>query len=151
MLSAIQGEIATALVTIGIGIIMEKWYVSWWSVGINIINLIVVLTTLELSPTSGLVLGAYVVVGFLCAFYRVKRAYFMFGSKTYGALTLTLGLLQVPALNQRLYSFAFPILGFSANEPTRLLLFSWLWIALGVHICGEIYNHVGPSLQRENA
>ena len=149
VLTAIQGEIAAALVTIIIGIVMEKWYVSWWSVGINVVNLIVVLTTLDLVPIKSAVLAIYVALGFFCALYRFNRAYFLFGSKTYGTLTFALGVLELPDWNQQLTIIAHGM-RIVPSDSTQLFLFTWVLFAVIVHIIGEIYNHIGPQWHKED-
>jgi hypothetical protein len=144
-LGALEGEIAIALVTIGIGIVMEKWYVSWWSVGINVISFLVALTTLPLEPYSmGLLLG-YTILGGVSAWKRWNRLYFLFGSKTYGALMLALGSLNFPSWKEQLLGFA-SSLGLDLSYTVYLLAFTWGIYFIIVHVVGEIYNRVGPSL-----
>ncbi len=145
VLEPIQAEIAVAGITILIGIVMEKWYVSWWSVGINVLNLVVVLATLALDLTTMAVLVLYVALGLLSAMYRVTKAYFLFGAKTYGALTLTLGLLSLPDWRQHLSDAAYTLAKIQPTDTTSILVFSWVIIAIIVQIIGEFYNAFGPS------
>jgi len=145
-LSAIQGELLFAVLTIGIGIVMERWYVSWWSVGINILSLVVGLTTLDLAPTAMGLLVAYTFLGFLSAWRRWRGAYFLFGSKTYGALMLALGGLQYPPLSTLIMDFA-TSLSIRFADPTSFLVFSWgIWFFVA-HLIGFVYNAVGPQRQ----
>jgi len=147
-LSLIQGEIAAALVTIGIGIVMEKWYVSWWSVGINAITFVVALMTLDLDMYSWLLLIGYIALGIASAVRRWERAYFLFGSKTYGSLMLALGSLTIPSWNNQLVKLgaSFQLV---LNNSLSLLAFTWILYFIVVHIIGEVYNRVGPSFGSE--
>jgi len=141
ILSPIQGEILAAVATIIIGIVMEKWYVSWWSIGTNVGNAIITLTTLELGrDLSGLtLLLIYVVLGGVSAWKRWERAYFLFGCKTYGALTLTLGMLEIPWASDWLLNTA-AYMSIHVNNQLELLLFGWAVTFAIVHIIGEVYN-----------
>jgi ethanolamine transporter EutH len=149
VLTPIYGEILAAFVTIIVGIVMEKWYVSWWSVGINVINLIVVLMALTLDTAAMVILALYVILGLMSAFYRVTKAYFLFGAKTYGSLTLTLGLLSLPDWNQRFVDVAYSLAKISAANTTGIFILSWVIIVVLVHIIGEFYNVIGPSVRDE--
>jgi hypothetical protein len=143
-LSPIEGEILASLVTIGIGTVMEKWYVSWWSVGINIVTFIVALMTPDLDAYSLVILIAYIALGIASAVRRWERAYFLFGSKTYGSLMLALGSLTIPSWSNQLVTLAasFQLV---LNDRVSLLAFTWGLYFTVVHVIGEIYNRVGPS------
>jgi hypothetical protein len=145
-LGPIEGELAAALLTVGIGVVMEKHYVSWWSVGINVLNLIVALMTLSLDQGTMILLGAYTVLGFVSAAKRWKWAYFLFGSKTYGSFMLALGSLQYPSLQQWVLSVADALkTTVSATSPLNYVLFGWAVFFIAAHVIGVIYNKYGPQ------
>jgi hypothetical protein len=148
VLNLLEGEIAVALLTIGIGIVMEKWYVSWWSVGINVLSFFVALMTLDLEPYSMALLLGYTVLGGVSAWKRWNKLYFLFGSKTYGALMLALGSLNFPSWRAQLLGFA-ASLGLTLNYTVYLVAFTWGLYFVVVHIVGEIYNRVAPSIGPE--
>jgi hypothetical protein len=141
ILSPIQGELLAAVATIIIGIVMEKWYVSWWSVGTNMGNGIITMTTLDLERDLGALtlLLMYLVFGGVSAWKGWKRAYFLFGCKTYGALTLTLGMLEIPWATDSLLKTA-AYMSIYINNQLELLLFGWAVTFALVHIIGEFYN-----------
>jgi len=145
VLGLLEGEIAVALLTIGIGIVMEKWYVSWWSVGINVISFFVALMTLDLDQYSMVLLLSYTILGGLSALKRWNRVYFLFGSKTYGALMLALGSLYFPSWKEQLLRFA-ASLNLVLTDTMYFLAFTWGVYFVIVHLVGEIYNRIGPSL-----
>jgi hypothetical protein len=96
LLGLVEGQILGSLVILVFsGIIMEKRYVSWWSVGGNIGGLILTFTTLDLNPLVIIALTAYASVGVVCAIKRWSDVYVLFGSKTYGSALLTLGLFSI--------------------------------------------------------
>ncbi len=147
-LSVIQGEILAALVTIGIGIVMEKWYVSWWSVGINMMTFIVALMMPELDAYSWVLLIGYIALGIASVVRRWEKAYFLFGSKTYGSLMLALGSLTIPSWSDQLVRLgaSFQLV---LNDRLSLLAFAWIFYFIVVHVVGEVYNRIGPSFGSE--
>ncbi len=59
ILNPLYGEIIIALITIGFGIFVEKWYVSWSSLFMNGITLAVISFTLDLPFGIIVILGLY--------------------------------------------------------------------------------------------
>lgn len=144
LLTLIQGEILASLVTIGIGMVMEKWYVSWWSVGINMVTFIVALMTPDLDAYSWVLLIGYIALGIASVLRRWQRAYFLFGSKTYGSLMLALCSLTIPSWSDQLVRLgaSFQLV---LNDRLSLLAFTCGLYFIVVHVIGEVYNRVGPS------
>ncbi len=137
LLDPIIGQILGSLaIVIFFGIIMEKWYVSWWSVGGNVIGLILTFATLDLNPLVIIALLAYSIFGFLCAAKRWEKVYVLFGSKTYGSALLVLGLLSINGA----YSWANSVLmSWGASSPfpdVAIFLIGWL-------IAGIFFNIIG--------
>ncbi|MCW4025116.1 MAG: hypothetical protein NWF01_08800 [Candidatus Bathyarchaeota archaeon] len=96
LLGLLEGQIIGSLaILIFFGIIMEKRYVSWWSVGGNVIGLILTFATLDLDLFVIIALSGYVVAGLICAKKRWRKVYVLFGSKTYGSALLVLGLFSI--------------------------------------------------------
>jgi hypothetical protein len=134
LLTPIAGQILGSLaILIFFGIIMEKRYVSWWSVGGNALRLILTFSTLDLAPSIIIVLFVYASVGIACAIERWERAYFFFGSKTYGSALLVLGLFSIRGMYNWL-NYVLVHLGSPSLSNFELFLISWLVIAITAHI-----------------
>lgn len=137
----------TALGAIVLGILMEKHYVSWWSVGANVFTTFIMFATLDLDPSLAILAATYVILGGLTAWKKWKALYVLFGSKTYGALAFTLGMLDIPLTHDWLRSTA-SSLSFPTETGIMLALFGWLLIGIIVHIIGEVYTFVRPAKKR---
>lgn len=95
VLNLIQGELLGVFLDSAVGVVMEKWYVSWWSMIANSLNTIVIFMTIDLEPASLLLLLIYVGLGIVSASKRLDRTCFPFGSKTYAGMTLALGMQEI--------------------------------------------------------
>src|SRR3990170_5574069 len=138
LLDPITGQILGSLaILIFFGIIMEKWYVSWWSVGGNIIGLILTFATLDLNPLIIILLSAYVTLGIVSAWKRWKRVYVFFGSKTYGSALLVLGLFSIEGAYSWMNS-VFMAWGTESLPNVALFLINWVVVAIFFNIVGFV-------------
>ncbi len=117
--------ILSALLVIYIGIVVEKYYVSWSSVYANTLSFIVLLGSIDISEMVFLFLLAYTVLGYIAVKLRWKRIFPLFGCKTYGSLVLVL------TLGSEGYIFGI--------YTVQSVLISWVIVALIVHAIGRWY------------
>ena len=94
-LTPVEGEVITALVTIGIGILVERWFVSRSSIIANVFAWIVILFTIDIDETILGIMILWLLFGFVLVMSRGNgRVKQLFGSKVFGSLALILGLNQ---------------------------------------------------------
>jgi hypothetical protein len=148
ILTPLQGEMLSALGAIVLGILMEKHYVSWWSVAANVFTTFTMFATLDLGADLAILAAVYLILGGLTAWKDWKAVYVLFGSKTYGSLALTLGMLDIPFTREWLISTA-STFGFPTQTELTLALFGWLLIGIIVHIIGEVYTFVRPAKKKK--
>lgn len=99
-LTPIQGEVLVALVTILIGLLIEKWYVSRSSIIANTLTWLVILATIDLSGLTHIIMVVWILFGLGLVWTQgngeIKQ---LFGSKVFGSLALILGLNQLWEIN----------------------------------------------------
>ncbi len=117
--------ILSALLVIYIGIVVEKYYVSWSSVYANTLSFIVLLGSIDISKIVFLFLLAYTILGYVAVKLRWKKIFPLFGCKTYGSLVLVL------TLGSEGYFFGIYTL--------ESVIISWIIVALIVHAIGRWY------------
>jgi len=117
--------ILSAVLVIYIGIVVEKYYVSWSSVYANTLSFIVLLGSIDISEMVFLFLLAYTALGYIAVKLRWKRIFPLFGCKTYGSLVLVL------TLGSEGYIFGI--------YNIQSVLISWIIVALIVHAIGKWY------------
>jgi len=117
--------ILSALLVIYIGIVVEKYYVSWSSVYANTLSFIVLLGSIDISEIVFLFLLAYTILGYVAVKLRWKKIFPLFGCKTYGSLVLVL------TLGSEGYFFGIYTL--------ESVVISWIIVALIVHAIGRWY------------
>ncbi|MGA3406912.1 MAG: hypothetical protein ABSD49_14370 [Candidatus Bathyarchaeia archaeon] len=139
LLSGVYGELLTTALVLGYGILWEKYYVAKPSVVVNLAGFIVVLVTTDLPTPMYWFLGAYVFFTFVGMLVNARPLFILVGSKTYGALTLTIGLQELGYLGS-LSQYLANNLGPTYASGTWLILVEWFLIAIGVHIIGAIYT-----------
>jgi len=125
--------ILSALLVIYIGIVVEKYYVSWSSVYTNTLSFVVMLGTIAMSDYVFLLLLAYTIMGYAAVKLRLRRIFPLFGCKTYGSLVLVLTL-GSEGLLFGLYNIV-------------TVLVSWMAVALTVHVVG--YKYVKYSRRKK--
>lgn len=119
-------SILSAFVVIYYGIVVERKTVTWSSVFFNTLSFIVLLSSINLPINVFLVLLLYTLISYLTIKVRWKKAYVLFGCKTYGSLILVL------------------ILGshnlFFGIYTIESILISWAIVACIVNIVGYLYK-----------
>jgi len=83
------------------------------------------------------VLAAYVALGVLSAWRHWRSIFFLFGTKTFGALSLTVALSQWTGL--RWTHQIIDALHWNMDIATQEYLLAWIIIALIVHLVGLIF------------
>ena len=132
----ISPELATilsAILVIYIGIVVEKYYVSWSSVYTNTLSFIVMLGSIAMSDMVFLLLLAYTIMGYVAVKLRWKRIFPLFGCKTYGSLILVLTLGSQGLL-------------FGLYDVVTVVI-SWIIVAVIVHLIG--YEYVKYSRRKK--
>ncbi len=125
ILSPEFATILSAVLVIYIGIVVEKYYVSWSSVYTNTLSFIVLLGSIDISGLVFLLLAGYTVLGYVAVKLKWKKIFPLFGCKTYGSLVLVL------TLGSEGYIF-----GIYSVES---VLISWFVVAVLVHLIGYWY------------
>ncbi len=125
--------ILSALLVIYIGIVVEKYYVSWSSVYTNTLSFIVMLGTIKMSDSVFLFLLVYTILGYVSVKMKWKRIFPLFGCKTYGSLILVLTL-GSEGLLLGLYN-------------VYSVIIAWILVALLVHFIG--YEYVKYSRRKK--
>ncbi len=117
--------ILSAFLLIYIGIVVEKYYVSWSSVYANTLSFLILLGSIDINEYVFLFLLAYTALGYISVKFRWKRIFPLFGCKTYGALVLVL------TLGSEGYFFGI--------YTVTSVLISWILVAVIVHFIGHLY------------
>ncbi len=125
ILSPQVATILSALLLIYIGIVVEKYYVSWSSVYANTLSFLIMLGSINMSFYVFLFLLGYTLLGYISVKLKWKRIFPLFGCKTYGSLVLVL------TLGSEGYIFGI----YSITS----VLISWVLVAIMVHILGYLY------------
>jgi len=127
ILTPLTLDIILALVSIGYGMKWECHYTAWISVVMNIIFTAIFLSSNPLPLAVLIILLVYVAIGVAVAKGKAKRAYSFFGTKTFGALTLTASLYSLGFLDW-LVSVLNPI-----NTYFDIaLVYIIVWVSIGV-------------------
>ncbi len=125
ILSPEFATILSAVLVIYIGIVVEKYYVSWSSVYTNTLSFIILLGSIDISGLVFLLLAGYTILGYVAVKLKWKKIFPLFGCKTYGSLVLVL------TLGSEGYIF-----GIYSVES---VLISWFVVAVLVHLIGYWY------------
>lgn len=118
--------ILSALVVIYYGIVVERRSVSWSSVFFNTLSFIVLLSSINLPTEVFSALLLYTLIGYLIIKVKWKRAYVLFGCRTYGSLMLVLVMGS--------YKLFFGI------YTIESVLISWFIVAAIVNIIGYFFS-----------
>ncbi len=128
--------ILSAVLLIYIGIVVEKYYVSWSSVYANTLSFLILLGSIDINQYVFLFLLAYTILGYVSVKLRWKRIFPLFGCKTYGSLVLVL------TLGSEGYLFGI--------YTITSVLISWIIVAILVHLIGYAYvKHSRRSRRRQ--
>lgn len=135
LLSPIAESIIIALVTIGYGIRWERYYTAFISVVMNVVFTLVLFSSVNLPSQMEWILSIYIVLGFVTAWRTLRGIFFLFGTKTFGALSLTVALAESGNIGWTM-PFAQGLSQF--DLMTAEYLVSWVIIAIVVQIVGFI-------------
>jgi len=136
LLNAFWESVVIALVTTAYGLRWERHYTAWISVVMNVVFTVILFASTDLPPQMGLVLGAYIVLGFVTAWRTLRSIFFLFGTKTFGALSLTVALAESGNLGWTAsFANALPQLDFITVQ----YIVSWFFIAMMVQILGLFF------------
>ncbi len=130
ILSPEFATILSGLLLIYIGIVVEKYYVSWSSVYANTLSFLILLGSIDMNQYVFLFLLGYTALGYVAVKRRWKRIFPLFGCKTYGSLVLVLTLGSMGL---------FPI------YTVLSVLLSWVAVAVLVHLIGRLYIRYGKK------
>jgi len=101
----------------------------------NVVFTVVLFASTNFPTQMGGILIIYIVLGFVTAWKTLRAIFFLFGTKTFGALALTVALAEsgnigwTTSIAQGLSQF---------DLMTAEYLVSWVVIALVVHVAGFI-------------
>src|SRR5271157_1440855 len=135
ILTPLEIDLIISLIMIVYGVVVECHYTAWYSVVMNIVMTAVFLGSNPLPLVVMIILLVYVGIGVLVAKFDVDWAYSLFGTKTFGALTLTACLYSLGFLN-------WVLSGFGPNTSLNIAsiyIISWVIIAIIVHGLGWHY------------
>ncbi len=135
ILSPEFATILSAVLVIYIGIVVEKYYVSWSSVYTNTLSFIILLGSIDISGLVFLLLAGYTIFGYVAVKLKWKRIFPLFGCKTYGSLVLVL------TLGSEGYIF-----GIYSVES---VIISWFVVAVLVHLIGYWYVKYSRGKKRK--
>ncbi len=135
ILSPEFATILSAVLVIYIGIVVEKYYVSWSSVYTNTLSFIILLGSIDISGLVFLLLAGYTIFGYVAVKLKWKRIFPLFGCKTYGSLVLVL------TLGSEGYIF-----GIYSVESVMI---SWFVVAVLVHLIGYWYVKYSRGKKRK--
>jgi hypothetical protein len=131
-------EIVLAFATIVFGILVEKWYVSKYSIAFNAVNTIILAFTLDASQIITIILLiVYAVIGAYSIRSKghntVKQ---LFGSKCYGSLSLALASDQLNRsfLTRSILAFLEQFIPSLQILEQNIVVFSWMMIAVVVFV-----------------
>jgi len=135
LLNPVAESLVIALVTIVYGIRWERHYTAWISVVMNVVFTVVLFSSVDMPSQMGVILGIYIVLGIVTAWRTLRPIFFLFGTKTFGALSLTVALAESSNLAWT-SSIASNLT--SLEPPTAQYLVAWFAIAIAVHVIARI-------------
>jgi hypothetical protein len=139
LLNPLEESGVIALIAIAYGMRWERHYTAWISVVMNVVFTVVLLSSTDLPPQMDWIVGVYIALGIICAWRTLRKYFFLFGEKTFGALSLTVTLTQANLLGWTTgvatqLTSQFTTLDFQ----TAQYLISWVVITAIVQIAGRI-------------
>jgi hypothetical protein len=106
----------------------------------NLVSFCLLLGTIQFTWLILLFMGFYLFGGVIVAIEKMRKWFFLFGSKTYGSLSLVLLLIydnRLP-LGIKLHEIDFPVTAI-VFEKIFYLIGSWFILAIVAHIVGWLY------------
>jgi len=133
LLPPFWSNLAMSFVSIAYGMRWERYSTAWISVVMNVVFTALLLGSSDLPIMIYIILFSYVVLGAIVAWKNIDTLYSLFGTKTFGALTLTVSLSTVDLLG---WASSISDWAFRYSDTTSVFLVSWVVIALIVHLFG---------------
>lgn len=130
-------SLVVSIVTIAYGLRWERYYTAWISVVMNIVFTTILWASTDLPIGVVYVLVVYIALGLVSATKNVRGVFRFFGTKSFGALSLTITLSQWWTLGWTDSIIRYLNLGF--DLLTQEYLVSWLLIALAIHAAGFVF------------
>lgn len=106
----------------------------------NLVSFALLLATIQFTWLVLLFMGVYLFVGMMIAVEKMSKWFFLFGSKTYGPLSLVLLLVydnRLP-LGFQLHEIDFPVTTL-VLEKVGYIILCWFALSLACHIVGYLY------------
>jgi hypothetical protein len=130
-----------AIVTVAYGIRWERWYTEWISVLMNLVFTVFFLGANDLPLLVYVALSLFLIIGIILLLkcdekigrWKLKRLYPIFGSKTFGALSLVGAFATLSWLGWAGY-ISKQILGFSNGGS--MFLVAWIILSIVFHVVG---------------
>jgi len=136
----LPSEYATLLwgvFTIGYGILVEKYYVSKWTLVANLAGLIIILFTVDLPIAVAIGLIVFLIIGMVSFWAHLTPIFCLFGSKTYGSILFVFGLREIGQLGVFDW-FARSLVSTLARTPEAIEFCSWLTTEFGLVLVGSL-------------
>lgn len=136
LLNAFWESVGIALVTIAYGLRWERYYTAWISVVMNVVFTAILFASTDFPVGFFWVVLVYIVLGVVTLWRTLRSIFFLFGTKTFGALSLTVALAESGNLGWTAsFANALPQLDF----VTVQYIVSWVFIAMIVQILGLLF------------
>jgi hypothetical protein len=141
ILSGALESLVISIVTIAYGLRWERYYTAWISVVMNVIFTAIVWGSTDLPMAVIYVLAVYIALGVASAWKNIRTLFPLFGTKTFGALSLTITLSQWWTLSRT--NPIINYLGLGLDVMAQEYLVSWFVIAAILHVIGFVFfrNH----------
>jgi hypothetical protein len=135
LLNAFWESVVIALITIVYGVRWERHYTAFISVVMNVVFTVVLFSSTDLPAQMAGILIIYIILGVITAWRTLRPVFFLFGTKTFGALALTVALASSNNLGWTM-AIASQVKGIDLIATEYMV--SWVIIAVLVHIIGFI-------------
>lgn len=140
-LDATAEGILIGVVSIVYGLRWERYYTAWISVVMNVVFTAILLGSTDFPNGFVWIIVAYIALGIVTLYRTMRTIFFLFGTKTFGALALTVALAQSGHLdwtNQIISSMSLSAPDWLGYLGLQYVV-SWLAIAGVVHAVGLLF------------
>jgi len=111
----------------------------------NIVSFVLLLATVDFPRMLLLGMSVYLIVGGAVAYYKIKDLFFLFGSKTYGSLSL-----MILLGSENRFGLTLPENLFT--QAALELFLGWMMLAAVAHIVGFVYwNRKSPGKKKRRS
>jgi len=130
------------LVSLVYGIRWERYYTAWISVVMNVVFTIILFASTEFPAGFVWVVLVYIALGIVTLWRTLRRIFWLFGTKTFGALSLTVAFAQSGNIGWT--SQVISALNLSASEWLSYgglqYLVGWVLVTAIVQIVGLLFS-----------